>query len=162
MNRRSYLASVVATAAVPAGYIALTDRQTDRTPGYRGDQSVVYEHDDLQLRLLQDEVQLGDTVEFEVTNTSDLTVVLGCHNPWAIQRRFDGEWRHVTWTGERYYQLCASGLAPGDSLTEQITLSESELEAHADELQTDLVPGAYRFLLLGSSPYLATDFDVLE
>ena len=162
MNRRTYLASLGVAATSLAGITRLDDSQKNAQPAYRGNEQVVYEHPDLKLRLLQETVQLGDTIEFEVTNRGDSKTTLGCKNPWAIQRRLDGEWRHVTWTGDRYYQMCATVLSPGSSLVESITLSESKLARYPDEYSVELQPGKYRFLLLGSSPYLALDFEILD
>ena len=121
-----------------------------------------YEHGDLKLRLLQDTVRIGDTIEFEATTTSDSRITLGCHDPWAIQRDVDGEWRHVTWTSDRYYRQCATVLGPGKSLVESITLSKSGLKSQAEEVHMELRSGQYRFLLLGASPVLALHFDLLD
>lgn len=162
MKRRTCLGVVGASAAALAGCTAIEAPQSDSGPDYRGENEVVYERDDLTLRLLQEAVHLGDAIAFEVTNTGDSEVVLGCHNPWAIQKQSDNGWQHVAWTGTSYYQMCATFLAPGDSLAEELELSESGLEARADEVHTELRPGTYRFVLLGPSPFLAVDFDVRE
>lgn len=162
MRRRTYLASLGGAATSLAGVTATDDLQKKDQPPYRGDERVVYEQEDLKLRLLRETIQPGDTIEFKVTNTGNSKTVLGCHNPWAIQRYLDGEWRHVTWTGDRYYQMCATILSPGGSLVESITLSESKLEQYPDEYSVELRSGKYRFLLLGSSPYLAIDFHIYD
>ena len=107
-------------------------------------------------------MRLGDTVEFEVTNTGDSTTVLGYGNPWAIQQYSDDDWQHVTWTVDRYYQMCATELSPGDSLVEDITLSESEFDRGSDEDYAELRSEKHRFLLLGASPFLALDFNILD
>lgn len=162
MKRRTYLAAVSTSAAALAGYTALGAPQNESQADYQGEQKVVYEHGDLNLRLRQEDVHLGDTVEFEVTNAGNSMTVLGCGNPWAIQQYSDGKWQHVTWTGDRYYDMCATGLSPGDSLVEDITLSESEFERGPDEDYNRLRSGRHRFLLLGSSPFLALDFNILD
>lgn len=162
MKRRTYLTSVSTGAAVLAGCTALGAPQNESQADYQGERKVVYEHDDLNLRLRQKEIHLGDTVEFEVTNTGNSTTVLGCGNPWAIQQYSNGDWQHVTWTSDRYYDLCATELSPGDSLIEGITLSESEFERAQDEDYVELRSGQHRFLLLGSSPFLALNFDILD
>lgn len=161
MKRRTYLASLGVGVTSLVGITTAYGSQKESQPAYLDNERVVYEHEDLELRILQETVRLGDTVEFEVTNTSDSKTVLGCHNPWAIQTVSDGEWRHVTWTGDRYYQQCATVLSPGGSLVESIKLTESELEGYPDEDGADLLPGHYRFLVLGSSPYMAIDFELL-
>jgi hypothetical protein len=162
MNRRTYLAALVAGSGALGGGIALADLRPDPEFAYREDDRVVSERDDLRLRALSDPVRLGDSVAFEVTNTGNSQVVLGCQNPWALQRRVEGEWRHVTWTARRFYQMCASELSPGDSLTTRLELTEEALEESAAEVHADLRPGKYRFLLVGTSPSLATEFQVLD
>lgn len=136
--------------------------QNESQPDYLGRERVAYEHDDLKLRILQETVRLGDTIEFEVTNTSDTEIGLGADNPWAIQQYADGEWQHVTWTSAKYHQFIGTVLFQGASLVESIELSKSGLEGQADEVPAELRPGRYRYLLLGPSPYLAVDFDVLD
>jgi len=162
MNRRTYLASLVTGSGALGGGIALADLGPDPEFAYRDGERVVSERDDLRLRVLSDSVRLGDSVAFEVTNTGDSQVILGCRNPWALQRRAEGEWRHVTWTARRHYQMCASELSPGDSLTTRLELTEEALEESAAEVHADLRPGRYRFLLVGTAPYLATEFRVLD
>ena len=162
MKRRAYLASLGVAATSLAGIPIAYKSQAKSRPAYRENERVVYEYKRLKLRLLQEPVRLGNTIEFKVTNTGDSKIVLGCNNPWAIQRYSTGEWRHVTWTGDRYYQMCAQELSPGSSIVERITLAESKLAGYPDEYSTELRSGRYRFLLLGSSPYLAIEFDVLD
>lgn len=96
-----------------------------------------------------------------MTNTGDSRTVLGCNNPWALQKRSEGEWQEVAWTGERYYQACATELSPGSTLEESVELSKTGLEKQAGKIHSELRPGTYRFLIIGSSPVLAIDFDVL-
>lgn len=105
---------------------------------------------------------MGDTVEFEVTNTGDSPITLGCGNPWAIQQYSDGDWQHVTWTASRYHQMCATVLAPGGTLVEDVTLSESEFDRGSDEDYVELGSRQHRFLLLGASPFFALDFNILD
>ena len=141
MKRRTYLLSVGVGAAALAGCLASAESEDTPQAGYQGEEEVVYEHDYLKLRLSRDTVRIGDTIEFEVTNTGDSKITLGCHNPWAIQKYVDGEWRHVTRTSDRYYQLCATVLGPGRSLVESITVSKSELESQAEEVPMELRSG---------------------
>lgn len=164
MRRRTYLTGISTGVAGLVG-VTIADLRSDGgkpQAEYQDDKQVVYEHDDLKLRISQDTVRLGDTIEFEVTNTGDSEITLGCHNPWAIQKQSDGEWRHVTWTSGKYHNLCATVLSPSSSLEESITLSKFELASQADEVHAELRPGQYRFILLGSSPFLALDFTVLD
>lgn len=162
MKRRQYLASISISTVAFSGCIGLGASQNESQADYHGEEKVVYDHDGLNLSLRQEKVHLGDTVEFEVTNTGNSAIVLGCKNPWAIQQYSDGDWQHVTWTGERYYQMCATELSAGDSLAEEITLSESEFERGSDEDYTELQTGQHRLVLLGSSPFVALDFDIRE
>lgn len=162
MKRRGYLASLGAGAAALTGCTALGVTANEPQADYRGDAAVVYDHDSLELRLHEGPVHLGDEVELEVSNTGDSAIVLGCQNPWALQQYADGDWHHVTWTGDRYYYMCATELAAGDSLTEEITLSESAFERDPDEDNVELHTGRHRLLLLGPSPFVALDFDVRE
>ena len=160
MNRRTYLASVGAGAAVLSGGIVLRRSKNGRKTSERENRPIVYEHEDLQLRTLQDSVRLGETIEFEVTNASDSTVVLGCDNAWIIQSHSDGEWQDVTDTPRSYYQLCALELAPGESRVERATMSKNELEEQTGNLLKELRPGQYRFVLLTTAPRLAVDFRI--
>lgn len=162
MNRRTYLSSLAATTVVFSGCSALGKSPEDSQPEYYGQENVVYEHDKIDLNLRQETVHLGDSIEVEITNTSDSEVFMGCHAPWALQKYSDGDWRHVTWTAEGYFDLCTTRLTAGSSLVQGLTLSKSELENQADEVRGDLTSGKYRFVVIGMSPYVALDFDVLE
>lgn len=133
-------------------------------PAYLGRAPIVYERDDLQLLAHQPAVRRGESIVFEMTNTGDADAVpLGCNNTWAIQAYEDGEWHHVVWTGGRASQLCYSALPPGETTTETVPLEPSAL---SESLATDDVPdafpaGTYRFVALGSEPFLAVNFQVL-
>ena len=162
MKRRGYLGLISSSAIALSGCTALAGAQNESNAGYLGDQKVVYDHDNLDLRLHKDTPHLGDEVEFEVSNTGDSAVTLGCQNPWAIQQYLNGGWHHVAWTEERYYYMCATDLAAGASFTEEITLSESAFERSQDEDYVKLDTGRHRFLLLGPSPFVALDFEIDE
>lgn len=162
MKRRAYLASLAGSTVALSGCTAPGKPRDESQPEYYGRETVVHEYDGLSLSLRQDTVRLGETIEFEVTNTGDSEVMLGCHNPWAVQKYTAGEWRHVTWTSGRYYDLCLTLLSPENSLVEGLTFSQSELEKQASTVRGELTPGRYRFVLLGTSPYFAIDFDVLD
>ncbi len=159
MKRRTVLASFGTSVVAISGCTVLGSEDSD--PGYLNQEPIVFYRDDLRLSLTDRPVHLGDTIEFEVTNTSDSSVSLGCKNPWALQYQTSEGWKHLTWTGDRFYQLCLTQLGAGKSLTEQITLSEQALEADASNLQRPLTQGAYRFVLIGSAPHLALQFNVV-
>lgn len=164
MRRRAVLASGVVGLFACAGCTApgrLAHARQD-WPEYGDHAAVVDEHEELELRLRDGPVHLGDTIEFEVTNVGTADVSLGCDNPWALQRYADDGWRHVTWTADRYYQLCLTLLAPGNARVESFTVSVGKLEERASEVETALEPGRYRFVLLGPDPFLAREFEVLD
>lgn len=130
----------------------------DSQPEYLGQASVVYERDDLQLEAPQDPVRRGETITLELTNTGESWITLGCGNPWALQKHTGREWRHVAWTGERYYDLCASGIEPGETIIEHVPTAESVLDREFGPVAAELSSGGYRIVLIGTEPYLAADF----
>lgn len=166
MKRRTLLAtgSVALFGGVAGAVVGFEPPSAEDTSRaeYQGEERVVSDHPDLKLWAGSESVRLGETIEFVVTNTGASDVNLGCKNPWAIQRYTDGEWRQVTWTGSQYYQLCLTKLSPDETITETVTLSKAGLERQASEVQGELRLGTYRFVILGSSPYLAVTFDVVE
>jgi len=150
--------------AVAASFAAGRVNLGESWPEYHGQAPLTYERDDLRMEAGQDPVRLGESTTFEITNTSDDGIVLGCHNPWALQAYEDGSWHHVTWTEGRYYQACATLLDPGATTTATVPLSEdamSEERSPVNEPARALTPGTYRLVLLGSNPYLAVNFQVL-
>ncbi|SIR83916.1 hypothetical protein SAMN05421858_4080 [Haladaptatus litoreus] len=166
MKRRTFIASgsvalLGGVAGTTLGFKSQFSKDESQAD-YQDDDRIVYEHDNMKLRPRQESANLGDTIQFEVTNTSDSKIVLGCNNPWAIQRFSDGKWRHVAWTKDRYYQMCAQEVGSGDLYTQNVTMSKSGLERQSGNVAGKLGPGQYRFVLLGTSPFLATDFTVLD
>ena len=164
MKRRTLLAAVGTGAVALAGCTALGKSADESRPGYLGQEPIVYYRDDLTLSLRDQPVHRGDTVEFEATNTGNSDISLGCRNPWALQYQTDNGWEHVTWTGGRFYLLCLSSLPPGESVTEEVPLSREKMAAREDisTVQRPLRPGAYRFTLVGPTPYLALQFNLVE
>lgn len=164
MKRRTLLAAVGTGAVSLSGCTALGKSADKSRPGYLGQEPIVYYRDDLTLSIKDQPVRPGDTVEFEATNTGDSAVSLGCHNPWALQYQTDDGWQHVTWTGGRFYLLCLSRLSPGESVTEEVPLSEEKMAAQEEisTVQRPLRPGAYRLILVGPTPYLALQFNIVE
>lgn len=160
MKRRTYLGSVGVGAAALSGGIVLKRSENDSESPESENAPVVYEHDDLRLETLRDSVSLGETIRFEVTNTSDSTVVLGCDNAWIVQAYSGGEWRDVTDRPRSHYQMCALELPPGESRVESATMSGERLETQTGNLLEELRPGRYRFVLLESNPRLAADFRI--
>jgi hypothetical protein len=162
MKRRTLLTSLAVGSVALSGCSVLGDSADDAQAGYLGNDNIVYEHESLNLQLRQQAVHPGETVEFEITNTGEDDMGLGCKNPWAIQRYSDGNWEHLTWTGGRFYNQCLTLLSPDSSFVESITLTKPDLEEYATELDGTLTPGTYRYILVGTSPYLALDFEILE
>lgn len=157
-------AAVLGGATVVTAFGAGRVTLGDPPPEYHGRAPVVYERDDLRVLPVDDPARIGESITFEITNTATAeAVTLGCHVPWALQAYEDGDWRHVSWTEGRYYQACATVIEPGVTTTVTVPLSA---EAIADEAvssgpATDLTPGTYRLVLLGTDPYLAVNFQAL-
>ncbi|WP_226013237.1 immunoglobulin-like domain-containing protein [Halomicrobium salinisoli] len=162
MQRRTYLTSLALGSGGLVGWTVLGRLTDDTRPEYYGQEQIVDERDDLTISLREETVHLGDTVTFEVTNTGDSQLNLGCHNPWALQRKSNGDWGHVAWTSDRFHRLCLMRLEPDGTTVERVTLSRAALADQASTVEGDLSPGRYRFLLIGTSPYLALEFDVRE
>ena len=164
-SRRRLLRLVGASASVPlAGCTvsAFRSEEASSDPEYVDEADVVYEHEQLTLTVQPETVRLGDRVEFELQNQGTSKFTLGCHNPWALQRQTNDGWTHLTWTAEGYYDLCAFVLPAGEHTTVELKLSESALTDVAAPLSGELQPGTYRFLILGTTPYLAVEFAVDE
>jgi hypothetical protein len=148
---------IIITAVSDTG-ITLNDNSS---PDYL-EKKVVYNHTDLNMKLTQDVVQHGETVTFNIINNSESLVELGCNIPWALQKRSNGEWNHVTWTPQRKIDLCFSSVSPEGTTTIDVPLSRSELNKIHDvsEVGTELTSGDYRFILLEPDPQLAVDFQL--
>lgn len=171
MNRRQVLGSV-ATGMIPllAGCISGRGGKSKRKPNlgedyiplteYYFSDAVTYDHDQLRLRACDSAVQPGGTIKFKITNVGDSAVGLGCHNPWTIQKRVNGQWRDVVWTSSDAYLTCATVLPAGKSTVEKVTISRAALTIQGEKVRFELNPGQYRFVLLSTDPYLATDFHV--
>jgi len=159
MRRRRLLASLGAASALAGcatGYVA-----DDVGPSYRNEAPVVYDRADIDISLRDGPPRLDGTVAFAITNTGEDGVSLGCKNPWALQRRDDGEWHHVTWTASRYPLLCLTSVGPGRTYTERVTLSEEWLTEQGMSVERPLTPGTYRYVVVGTSPYPALEFELL-
>ncbi|WP_266080705.1 immunoglobulin-like domain-containing protein [Haladaptatus caseinilyticus] len=168
-SRRKLLHLTGITAIPLAGCSALGRKKNGQplTELYDNDldvlgDSITYEHDQIRLSGPDQPVALGDTVEFTITNTSATEITLGCHNPWTLQQQINGRWRELLWSTSDGVLLCASILPSGKSFTEKVTLTRSALETLSETktVQYDLTTGLYRFVILGTNPFLATDFRV--
>lgn len=164
MDRRTVLRSLGLSAAALAG-AAVVENAWSGGGTARANERVVYRDPDMQLLLTarEDSARLSDTIDFEVFNGGTEEVVLGCNTPWQLQRDLEDGWRDVTVSTREWQPGCLYFLPPGEALVEQVTLTESGLraEAHVDDLQIPIHPGAYRFVLMGTRPHLAVDFEVL-
>ena len=176
MDRRTYL-SALALSMASAGCIgsAGTDDPTGQEegdmddtsqPAYLDEGSIVYKREPLELRAPTDMVRPGESITFEIRHMGDSEdISLGCHIPWAIQKYENEEWKHAVWTDERWNQMCATSIAPGETLSQTISLSGSALaENHGiseSEADVTFAPGKYRFVLVHSNPPLAVKFSVL-
>jgi len=165
LSRRRILALGAITTSLMGGAYTVAGLRSDEDEpraDYLRDDQISYEHDNIEVQVIQDTVYIGDTIEFEVTNTGESNVTLGCQNPWTVEKQENGEWQTVAWTGGDYYKLCATVLSPGETYTESLSLSKSELVQRADNTKLEIRPGQYRFVLLGPSPFYAVDFRVLD
>lgn len=164
MNRRTVLRSLGVGAAAVAG-AAVVENTWSGNGTARANERVVYRDPDMQLLLTarQESVRLGDTIDFEVFNGGIEDAALGCNNPWGIERLVDGDWQTVIGRVSKWRPLCLTLLGPGETVVERVTMTEQALEApsHTGELQSALRPGLHRFVLLGTVPHLAVDFQVL-
>lgn len=136
-------------------------------PAYLEAKPIVYERAPLQLRAASDAVRRGESITFEVRHTgSSGDVSLGCNVPWAIQEYEAGEWRHGVWTDQRWYDMCATSIAPGDTHTVTVPLSAAAFadEPGISDTEADITftPGTYRFVLVHANPPLAVNFRVLS
>ena len=134
-------------------------------PAYFELESPVYEREPLKLRPHTQRVPRGDSITFEVRHTGESeNISLGCNIPWAIQKYEDGAWKHVVWTDKRWHQMCATSIAPADTLTTTVPLSATGLadEQGISEAEADVTftPGKYRFVLFANPP-VAANFRVL-
>lgn len=148
-----------------AGLGPLASNSTSE-PAYFEAGEIVYEREPLQLRAPTDAVRRENSITFEVQHTGESeNISLGCNIPWAIQSYEDGTWEHLVWTNQRWHQMCATLIAPGDTLTTTVPLSAEALtDDHGmseDEANVTFTPGKYRFILVGSNPPLAVNFRVL-
>lgn len=171
MDRRKLLGAGAVTlfgggmVGTALGYGPLGEREPTQ-PAYLDDARVVYERKHLVLRACSYEVRPGGTITFEITHTgppdSD-TISLGCEMPWAIQEYDNDEWNHAVWTGGRYANMCYTGISPGSTRTETVTLSSEDLadQRYISDVQTQFEPGIYRFVLAKTSPQLAVNFRIL-
>jgi len=161
MHRRRYLAALGTgvVSLVAAAGVAYSDDNGSK-PEYLGQEPIVYEHDAVKIEGITDTVRIGDEIDVRVTNQGESPITLGCNNPWALQRYENGQWRHVAWTGDRYYNLCLTRLPPGETHREPIALTETGLGLQGDDDNTSLTEGRYRLILIGPSPYVAQRFHV--
>lgn len=134
------------------GYVPLTDHYFS--------EAITYNHKQLRLHPRGSAVSSGETIDFRITNTGDSSIVLGCRNPWTIQKSVDGQWRDVVWTSAENYLTCETRLPAGESIVENVTVSKAALETQTEEVRLKLSSGQYRFVLLSTDPYLAADFHI--
>lgn len=160
-SRRNFLHLSVSAIALLAGCSVRGQNGKPLTKLF-GEHPIAYQHKKVHLSVSQDTVQLGETFDFTVTNTSDARVTLGCGNPWTLQKQRGGQWHDVVWTSANSVTTCATPLDAGESQTDQVTLEQSALETETETVKEDLTPGKYRLLLLSTEPFLAKDFQVQE
>lgn len=124
---------------------------------HHGGGPVASDHDQVRLRARRARVARGEAIGFDVANVGDAPVALGCGNPWTLHQRRDGRWRDVLRTSAVAHPQCATRLQPGESIVERVTIPTT-LANRPETVAFDLTPGRYRFVLLGTDPFLAADF----
>lgn len=134
-------------------------------PDYFELKPIVYEREPLLLRAQTDAVRRGDSITFKIRHIGESeNISLGCHIPWAIQKYEAGKWKHAVWTDQRWHDMCATSIAPGDTLTTTVPLSGTALaDNHGiseGEADVTFTAGKYRFVVFVNPP-LAVDFRVL-
>lgn len=162
MNRRHFIAgSLASTLGLGAIGLSIADReQSQEETTYKKDDSVVYNHQQVELELDSTTLSRNDVLSFNIVNKTDAKLSLGCKIPWAIEIFQDGDWNTVVWTASKYYDLCATVLPPKESQSGEIRLTESNLEQYTKEDEGKLEPGSYRLVLTGLSPFAAADFNI--
>ena len=158
-SRRTLLSLSIGGLTALSGCSVTKSEQQPLTALFGG-HSVAYDHDRVRLSLSTSTVQLTETFEFTVTNTSEAMVSLGCGNPWTVQKYRDERWRDLLVTSADGFGGCGTDLPPGESRTDQVTLSKAALETETETLNEDLTPGQYRLVLLSTDPFLAEEFRV--
>lgn len=165
MNRRRILGALGAGFVGIGGagvVISMTESNTDvhESIDYRKNSDIVYTRGDLHLRTTNEPIYKNSNARFEIENTGNSEIGLGCGIAWALQKRRNDKWIHVTWTLERLINLCLKEIKPNNTISFTVPMSSQKL-TEMDEVEPpelDLQPGNYRLILVGSEPYLATDF----
>jgi hypothetical protein len=158
LQSRRTLLRVTGLLAVPLAGCSTTGQPT--LTEFHGNSPVVYSHDRIRLTGPESPVTLGQTAEFTITDTSSNGIGLRCGNPWTLHQKVDGRWRDIIVTSAD--GTCSGGysLATGESETIEVGLASSALESGTETVRYELKPGVYRFVLLGTDPFVATNFAV--
>lgn len=131
-------------------------RHQPETIGYRYDRRIVYATDDISLTLTPSTVTKGETLTYKLTNETDTTLELD-GNAWAIEILVADQWKTAAWTSAKYGVDAPVLLFPDDTRARDIELTQSSL-AEQSQVRRALQSGQYRFVFLGTEPFLATDF----
>ena len=156
LQSRRTLLRVIGLLAVPLAGCSTTGQPT--LTKFHGNSSVVYTHDRIRLTGPENPVTLGQTAEFTITNTSSNNIGLRCGNPWTLHQQVDGGWRDIIVTSADGTCSGGSSLAAEESKTIEVEMETSELESRTETVQYELQAGTYRFVFLGTDPFVATDF----
>ncbi|MFC5970555.1 hypothetical protein ACFPYI_04350 [Halomarina salina] len=163
MNRRRFLGATGGLLTALAGCTALGGDGPQGHPmsaGYE-DNPIVYSNGTLQLTGPDQPVRAGDHVEFTLRNVGDETIESGCGSSWTIQRNDGESWRELIYTTARGGAGCAAPLAPGESRTTRLTLDKAGIEdSIGGTLVEEFTSGQYRFVWLGTDPFLAVRFRI--
>jgi len=126
------------------------------TIGYRYDRNIVYGKDDISLTLTPSTVTKGETLTYKLTNETDTTLELD-GNAWAIETLVTDQWKTAAWTSAKYGADGPLLLSPHDTRAREIELTQSSL-AEQSQVRRALHSGQYRFVFLGTAPFLAAEF----
>lgn len=162
-SRRSLLCIGVGLSLPIAGCTAFGGNTPEGRPmsAAYGNNPIVYSHDTLQLTGPDQPIRAGDTVRFTLTNVGESTASIGCGSTWTVQRNDGESWCELIYTTAEGHAGCANSVAPGNSQTTRLTLDKAALEdSIGGTLIEEFRPGQYRFVWLGTDPFLGVQFRI--
>lgn len=162
MNRRRYLGVIGGLLSTLAGCSALGGPPRGQWMStLYGGKGIVYTHDYLELTGPDQSIRVGEAAEFTLTNTGGNSPNIGCGSTWTFQRKDGDSWRELLYTTAEGTAGCAGYLDPGESRTTRLTLDKAGVEENVGgTLVEEFAPGQYRFVWLGTDPFLAVRFRI--
>lgn len=165
MKRRSVLCVANIGIVALSGCSTTSDNSAQSRPASElyGDHPIVYSHDELRTTGPDKPVAAGESIAFTVTNTSDSVISLVGGSSWTIQRETDGSWQELIWTTNDALGGGERELNPGESHIYQFELSRAGIEDKVGgTVRETISTGTYRFVVLGTEPFVAIRFRVEE